>query len=84
MPLIGATIGLALAYAIGLSVGGMTLVAVLAGSASYIVVPAAMRMSLPEANPAIYVTLSMAVTFPFNLVIGIPLYHAAARLIGPA
>lgn len=82
MPLIGASIGLIAAFAIGLSIGGMTLVAVLAGSASYIVVPAAMRLSLPEANPAIYVTLSLAVTFPFNLVIGIPLYHAAATLLG--
>ena len=82
MPLIGAAIGLFSAHAIGLSVGGITLVAVLAASASYIVVPAAMRLSLPQANPAIYVTLSLAVTFPFNVVIGIPLYHAAARLIG--
>jgi hypothetical protein len=82
MPVLGAAIGLATAYAIGLSIGGMTLVAVLTGSASYIVVPAAMRLSLPEANPAIYVTLSLAVTFPFNLVIGIPLYLAAARFIG--
>jgi hypothetical protein len=84
MPLIGAGIGMAAAAAIGLSVGGITLVAVLAASASYIVVPAAMRLSLPQANPAIYVTLSLAVTFPFNLVFGIPLYHAIAGLIGPA
>jgi len=84
MPLIGAAVGMAAAWAIGLSVGGITLVGVLAASASYIVVPAAMRLSLPQANPAIYVTLSLAVTFPFNLVIGIPLYHAVARLIGPA
>lgn len=81
MPLIGAAVGLLAAFMIGLSLGGMTLVAVLAASASYIVVPAAMRMSLPQANPAIYVPLSLAVTFPFNLVVGIPLYHAAARWI---
>jgi len=79
MPLIGATVGLLVARAIGLSEGGMTLVAVLAASASYIVVPAAMRLSLPQANPAIYVPLSLAVTFPFNLIAGIPLYHAAAQ-----
>jgi hypothetical protein len=84
MPLIGAAIGMAAAAAIGLSVGGITLVAVLAASASYIVVPAAMRLSLPQANPAIYVTLSLAVTFPFNLAVGIPLYHAIAGMIGPA
>lgn len=81
MPMIGAAIGLLVANAIGLSPGGMTLVAVLAASASYIVVPAAMRQSLPKANPAIYVTLSIAVTFPFNLIVGIPLYHAAARML---
>lgn len=81
MPLIGAAAGLFTAYAVGLSEGGATLVAVLAASASYIVVPAAMRVSLPQANPAIYVTLSLAITFPFNLIVGIPLYHAAARVI---
>lgn len=81
MPLIGATIGLVAAHAIGLSLGGITLVAVLAASASYIVVPAAMRVSLPQANPAIYVPLSLAITFPFNLIVGIPLYHAAAKWI---
>lgn len=81
MPLLGAGVGLAAAYGLGLSEGGMTLVSVLAGSASYIVVPAAMRLSLPQANPTLYVTLSLAVTFPFNLVVGIPLYHAAAQSI---
>lgn len=81
MPLIGGTIGLLAAHAIGMSLGGTTLVAVLAASASYIVVPAAMRVSLPQANPAIYVPLSLAVTFPFNLIVGIPLFHAAARWI---
>lgn len=79
MPLIGATIGLLVARGMGLSDGGMTLVGVLAASASYIVVPAAMRLSLPQANPAIYVPLSLAVTFPFNLIVGIPIYHAAAQ-----
>ncbi len=81
MPVIGAAIGLLFANAIGLSAGGMTLVAVLAASASYIVVPAAMRHSLPKANPAIYVTLSLAVTFPFNLIVGIPLYYKVARML---
>ena len=49
---------------------------VLAASASYIAVPAAMRVALPEANPSIYLTLSLGVTFPFNLTVGIPLYTA--------
>ena len=74
MPLIGAAIGFATAALIGLSLGGTILMMVLAASASYIAVPAAMRMALPEANPAVYVTLSLAVTFPFNVVVGIPLY----------
>jgi hypothetical protein len=78
MPLIGATIGLGTAGLIGLSLGGTILLMVLAASASYIAVPAAMRMALPEANPAVYVTLSLAVTFPFNVVVGIPLYAWAA------
>jgi hypothetical protein len=56
---------------------------VLSASASYIAVPAAMRVALPEANPAIYLTLSLGVTFPFNLTLGIPLYVAVAtQLIG--
>lgn len=78
MPLIGAAIGLLAGHILALSAGGMTLVAVLGASASYIAAPAAIRASLPEADPAIYVTLSLAVTFPFNLIVGIPLYHAVA------
>ncbi len=81
MPLVGASIGLLAGKSIGLSVGGSTLMAVLAASASYIVVPAAMRIALPRANPAFYVTLALGVTFPFNLMIGIPLYYTAARLL---
>ena len=84
MPLIGAVIGLLAARAIGLSLGGMTLVAVLAASASYIVVPAAMRLSLPQANPSIYIPLSLAITFPFNLIVGIPFYHAGAQWLAAA
>ncbi len=66
---------------IGLSAGGVVLLMVLAASASYIAVPAAMRVALPEANPAIYLTLSLGVTFPFNLTLGIPLYVALATLM---
>jgi hypothetical protein len=80
MPVLGAGIGLATAWLIGLGPGEATLLAILAASASYIAVPAAMRLALPEANPSIYLTLSLAVTFPFNLTIGIPLYFAAARI----
>jgi hypothetical protein len=81
MPLVGASFGLIAAKLLGLSVGGATLLTVLAASASYIVVPAAMRSALPAANPALYLTLSLGITFPFNLVVGIPLYEAAAEIV---
>lgn len=83
MPVVGAAIGLGCALALGLSAGGAALLMVLCASASYIAVPAAMRVALPEANPAIYLTLSLGVTFPFNLIFGIPAYVAiATALIG--
>lgn len=78
MPLVGAMAGLAVGLALGLSVGGVALMMTLAASASYIAVPAAMRVALPEANPSVYLSLSLGVTFPFNLTIGIPLYVAVA------
>ncbi|MCR9112775.1 MAG: sodium-dependent bicarbonate transport family permease [Rhodobacteraceae bacterium] len=79
MPILGSFAGLAAALVLGLSTGGTVLLMVLAASASYIAVPAAMRVALPEANPSIYLTLSLGVTFPFNLTLGIPLYVAIAR-----
>ena len=83
MPLIGGLFGLLAALAVGLSPGGAALLMTLSASASYIAVPAAMRVALPEARPSIYLTLSLGVTFPFNLTIGIPLYSAiAASLVG--
>ncbi|TCM87542.1 hypothetical protein EV216_10295 [Rhodovulum steppense] len=81
MPPIGAAFGLAAGLALGLSLGGVVLMMTLAASASYIAVPAAMRVALPEAKPSIYLTLSLGITFPFNLTLGIPLYLAAARLV---
>jgi len=82
MPLIGGAIGTFVgAYALGFGVGGTTLVAVLGASASYIAVPPAMRLAIPEANPSFYLTLSLGVTFPFNVVVGIPLYHRAAEML---
>lgn len=82
MPLVSATLALGMSLALGLSVGTGTLLMTLAASSSYIAVPAAMRIALPQANPAIYVTLSLAVTFPFNLSLGLPLYYyAASRLL---
>ncbi len=83
MPVVGAAFGLAMAMVLGLSVGGAALLMTLAASASYIAVPAAMRVALPEANPSVYLTLSLGVTFPFNLTLGIPAYVAVAQaLIG--
>ena len=81
MPLTGSVIGLGLGLLIGLSTGGVMLLMVLAASASYIAVPAAMRVALPKANPAIYLTLSLGVTFPFNLTLGIPIYLALAQTV---
>lgn len=80
MPLLGSIIGLGAGLLVGLSLGGVVLLMVLSASASYIAVPAAMRVALPEANPAIYLTLSLGVTFPFNLTLGIPLYLAMAQV----
>nr|WP_290428543.1 sodium-dependent bicarbonate transport family permease [Defluviimonas salinarum] len=80
MPMIGAAMALPVALMLGFSAGGTALMMTLAASASYIAVPAAMRVALPEANPSIYLTLSLGVTFPFNLSLGIPLYVAVAGL----
>ena len=83
MPLLGATLGLVLGVLIGLSVAGVTLLATLAGSASYIVAPAAFRHAYPEADTPLAVTMALGLTFPFNLVVGIPLYWAAASFLVP-
>lgn len=79
LPAINALVGLAVAVYLGLSEGNALLLVVLAASASYIAVPAAMRLALPEANPGSYLTMSLGITFPLNLLIGIPAYHAAIR-----
>ena len=74
MPLVGAAIGALAGSIAGLSPGGVTMVAILGASASYIAVPAAMRYAIPEARHHISITLSLAITFPFNVLIGVPLY----------
>ncbi|MEO1482148.1 MAG: sodium-dependent bicarbonate transport family permease [Myxococcota bacterium] len=79
MPVVSASVAVLLGSLTPLSVGGLALLLTLTGSASYIAVPAAMRIALPEANPAISLTLSLGVTFPFNLTVGIPIYIAASR-----
>jgi hypothetical protein len=81
MPLLFACAGLAVAVAMGLSVGGAMLLATLCASSSYIAAPAAMRIAVPEANPAISLAASLGVTFPFNLLLGIPLYLWLAQQV---
>ena len=82
-PIAHASIALMLAWVGGLSAANATLLAVLAGSASYIAVPAVLKHALPESNPSLYLGLSLGLTFPFNIIVGIPLYHwAAVWLIG--
>lgn len=81
MPLLSAVLGLATGRLLGLSTGGITLLATLAASASYIAAPAAMRMAVPDANPALSLGAALGITFPFNVLVGIPLYYQAARWI---
>ncbi|MDX1502793.1 MAG: sodium-dependent bicarbonate transport family permease [Thermoanaerobaculia bacterium] len=80
MPILSAAMGIAVSLGVGLSPGGTTVLATLAASASYIAAPAAMRIAVPEANPALYLTASLGITFPFNVILGIPLYDWASRL----
>ena len=83
MPVLHGAVGTGLGAWCGLSEGGAMLLGVLAASASYIAAPAAMRLSLPEANPTLYLTAALAITFPFNIVFGLPLYAWMAGLWYP-
>jgi hypothetical protein len=76
VPLLAATAAIGAAAAMRLTVGDALLFTVLCASASYIAVPAAMRVALPKANPSLYLPMSLALTFPFNIALGIPLYYA--------
>jgi hypothetical protein len=83
MPLLSGMLGLGCGLLLDLSVGGLTLLATLAASASYIAVPAAMRVAIPQANPALSLGVVLGVTFPFNILLGIELYHRlAVHLVG--
>lgn len=79
MPLFNGFVGAFAGVLSGLSVGGATLLGTLAASASYIAAPAAVRMAIPQANPSLYLTSSLAITFPFNLTVGIVVYFAYAE-----
>ena len=73
-PCINGALGVLGAVLVGMSPGGAAVMGAMVGSASYIAAPAAVRIALPQASPGIYLTLSLGVTFPFNLLVGIPLY----------
>ena len=79
MPVFAGGLGVAIGALLGLSVGGATLLATLYASASYIAAPAAMRLAVPQANPALSIGAALGITFPFNLLVGIPLYHQLAQ-----
>lgn len=81
MPLLHGLLGALVGKWCGLGLGGATVLATLAASASYIAAPAAVRIALPQASPALYLTSSLAITFPFNIVLGIPIYHAFAKFL---
>ena len=83
-PLLHAAIGLAIARLLGLNQGDALLFMVLCASASYIAVPAAMRMTVPQANPSLYISTALGVTFPFNVVVGIPIYMTLVQRFIPA
>ncbi|MFN5182089.1 MAG: sodium-dependent bicarbonate transport family permease [Bacteroidota bacterium] len=83
MPLINAGVGFTIAYFCGFSGPNMFIFMVLCASASYIAVPAAMRIAVPEANPGIYVPVALAITFPFNIIAGLPLYYYITQRIHP-
>ncbi len=81
VPVVNGALGVVLGKVAGLELGGATLLGVLSASASYIAAPAAIRISLPEANPTLYLTSSLAITFPFNITLGIPLYYEIAKVL---
>jgi len=81
VPFVNAALALGVGWLLSLPVGDLTLLAVLAASGSYIVVPAVVRYAIPEARPSRYLTLALGITFPINIAIGIPLYYEAASAI---
>ena len=83
-PLVHAALGLLISIPLGLNQGDTLLFMVLCASASYIAVPAAMRMTVPQANPSLYISTALGVTFPFNVVVGIPLYMSVIQHVVPA
>lgn len=83
MPLFNSLVGVLISKGLGLEPGNALLFVVLCASASYIAVPAAMRMTVPEANPSLYISMALGVTFPFNIIVGIPLYMTLVNTFLP-
>ena len=83
MPLFNSLLGVLISKGLGLEPGNALLFVVLCASASYIAVPAAMRMTVPEANPSLYISMALGVTFPFNIIVGIPLYMTLVNTFLP-
>ncbi len=81
IPVVHGILGTAAGTLVGMSPGGSAILGAMVGSASYIAAPAAVRIALPEASPGIYLTLALGVTFPFNLIFGIPLYMKTAEFL---
>ncbi|WEM43692.1 sodium-dependent bicarbonate transport family permease [Photobacterium sp. DA100] len=81
MPMVGGICGTSLGVLLGFSAGGISLMAILGASASYIAVPAAMKQSLPEANAGMSITASLGITFPFNVLLGVPFFIALGQYI---
>ncbi len=81
MPIVNSAIGLLISICVGLDLGTGFLFILLCASSSYIAVPAALKMSLPQANPSVYIPLSLGITFPFNLIVGVPLYYTIYNLL---
>ena len=80
-PIVNGALGCVFGVLLGLDVGTATALGILGASASYIAVPAAMRLALPKADPGLYLTMSLAITFPFNILIGIPLYYNFVKMM---
>jgi hypothetical protein len=80
-PLVSGSLGVIAGHMAGLSLGGASVLGVMSASASYIAAPAAVRLALPQASPGIYLTAALGVTFPFNLIAGIPMLHSLSTYL---
>ena len=84
MPIVNAVLGSVVARFLNLEPGNALLFVVLCASASYLAVPTAMRMTVPEARPGYYISTTLGLTFPFNIIIGIPVYMGLVNTMIPS